>query len=100
MESTVVGLELYFEHRNYLAALSLFLPLAWYCVVFTPRFKLLPLIAVVILAILASMTWLRANLWSDNDKLELYWVQSATNSPRSEERRVGKECRYRMLRCQ
>src|SRR5690554_592320 len=52
-------------------------------VVFTPRFKLLPLIAVVILAILASMTWLRANLWSDNDKLELYWVQSATNSPRA-----------------
>ncbi len=29
------------------------------------------------------MTWLRANLWSDNDKLELYWVQSATNSPRA-----------------
>src|SRR5690554_1146773 len=83
MESTVVGLELYFEHRNHLAALFLFLPLAWYCVVFTPRFKLLPLIAVVILAILASMTWLRANLWSDNDKLELYWVQSATNSPRA-----------------
>lgn len=83
MESTVVGLELYFEHRNYLAALFLFLPLAWYCVVFTPRFKLLPLIAVVILAILASMTWLRANLWSDNDKLELYWAQSATNSPRA-----------------
>src|SRR5690554_2355748 len=83
MESTVVGLELYFEHRNYLAALFLFLPLAWYCVVFTPRFKLLPLIAVVILAILASMTWLRANLWSDNDKLELYWVQSAINSPRA-----------------
>lgn len=83
MESTVVGLELYFEHRNYQAALFLFLPLAWYCVVFTPRFKLLPLVAVVILAILASMTWLRANLWSDNDKLELYWVQSATNSPRA-----------------
>lgn len=83
MESTVIGLELYFEHRNYLAALFLFLPLAWYCVVFTPRFKLLPLIAVVVLAILASMTWLRANLWSDNDKLELYWVQSATESPRA-----------------
>lgn len=83
MESTVVGLELYFEHRNYLAALFLFLPLAWYCVVYTPRFKLLPLIAMVILAILSSMTWLRANLWSDNDKLELYWVQSATNSPRA-----------------
>ena len=83
MESTVVGLELYFEHRNYLAALFLFLPLAYYCVIYSARFKLLPLLAVIVLGVLASMTWLRASLWSDNDKLELYWVQSATDSPRA-----------------
>lgn len=83
MESTVVGLELYFEHRNHLAALFLFLPLAYYGVIYSARFKLLPLLAVVVLGILASMTWLRASLWSDNDKLELYWVQSATDSPRA-----------------
>src|SRR5690554_6455705 len=83
MESTVVGLELYFEHRNYLAALFLFLPLAYYSVIYSARFKLLPLLAVVVLGILASMTWLRASLWADNDKLELYWVQSATDSPRA-----------------
>ncbi|WP_208651143.1 tetratricopeptide repeat protein [Ectopseudomonas khazarica] len=83
MESTVVGLELYFEHRNHLASLFLFLPLAYYCVIYSARFKLLPALAVVVLGILASMTWLRASLWSDNDKLEFYWVQSATNSPRA-----------------
>lgn len=83
MESTVVGLELYFEHRNHLASLFLFLPLAYYCVIYGARFKLLLVLAVVVLGILASMTWLRASLWSDNDKLELYWVQSATNSPRA-----------------
>lgn len=83
MESTVVGLELYFEHRNHLAALFLFLPLAYYGVLYSARFKLLPLLLVVVLGILASMTWLRASLWSDNDKLELYWVQSATDSPRA-----------------
>lgn len=83
MESTVVGLELYFEHRNHLASLFLFLPLAYYCVIYSARFKLLPVLAVVVLGILASMTWLRTSLWSDNDKLELYWVQSATDSPRA-----------------
>lgn len=83
MESTVVGLELYFEHRNHLAALFLFMPLAYYCVIYSARFKLLPLLAAVVLGTLASMTWLRASLWSDNDKLELYWVQSATESPRA-----------------
>ena len=83
MESTVIGLELYFEHRNHLAALFLFLPLAYYCVVLAERVKLMPVVAVVILGMLASMTWLRASLWSDNNKLELYWIQSATNSPRA-----------------
>lgn len=83
MESTVVGLELYFEHRNYQAALFLFLPLAWYCVVIAPRYKLLPVIAMVVLALFSSMTWLRASLWGDNDRLELHWVQSATDSPRA-----------------
>ncbi|MBE7927343.1 tetratricopeptide repeat protein [Pseudomonas saudiphocaensis] len=83
MESTVIGLELYFEHRNHLASLFLFLPLAYYGVICSARFKLLPLLAVVVLGILASMTWLRASLWSDSDKLELYWVQSATDSPRA-----------------
>lgn len=83
MESTVIGLELYFEHRNYQAALFLFLPLAWYCVVWVSRYKLLPLIALVVLGILSGMTWLRASLWGDSDRLELHWVQSATNSPRA-----------------
>lgn len=83
MESTVVGLELYFEHRNYQAALFLFLPLAWYSVIWAPRYKLLPVVTVLVLGILTSMTWLRASLWADNDRLELYWVQSATESPRA-----------------
>lgn len=83
MESTVIGLELYFEHRNYQAALFLFLPLSWYSVIWASRYKLLPVITVAILGILTSMTWLRASLWADNDRLELHWMQSATESPRA-----------------
>jgi len=83
MESTVIGLELYFEHRNHLAALFLFLPIAYYGVTFSKNYKLLPLALIAILILLASMTYLRATLWGDNDKLELYWVQSATDSPRA-----------------
>lgn len=83
MESTVVGLELYFEHRNYLAALFLFLPLSYYGVLLAHRFKLLYIAIVFFVAILASMTWLRASLWSNSDALQLHWVQSAYNSPRA-----------------
>jgi tetratricopeptide (TPR) repeat protein len=83
MESTVIGLELYFEHRNYLAALFLFLPIAYYSVKMSQRYRTIPLIMACLLILLASMTYLRATLWSDNDQLELYWVQSATDSPRA-----------------
>lgn len=83
MESTVVGLELYFEHRNYLSALFLFLPLSYYCVVWGVRFKLIPVVVILLLGMLASMTWLRASLWNNNDNLQHYWIQSAKNSPRA-----------------
>lgn len=83
MESTVVGLELYFEHRNYLAALLLFLPIAYYLVVAYEKHKGTAIIALSIIALLSVMTYLRASLWSDSEKLELYWVQSATESPRA-----------------
>jgi len=83
MESTVIGLELYFEHRNYLAALFLFLPVAYYGVKLSQRYRILALILSCLLILLASMTYLRADIWSDNDRLELYWAQSATGSARA-----------------
>lgn len=83
MESTVVGLELYFEHRNYLGALFLFLPIAYYSVTLYGKQKVTSLVVVMILLVLSGMTYLRASLWGNNDKLGLYWVQSATESPRA-----------------
>src|SRR5690554_238317 len=83
MESTVVGLELYFEHRNYLAALFLFLPVAYYLVLWAKQTKLVMVVIVLILTMLSIMTFLRAELWSDSEKLELYWAQAAINSPRA-----------------
>src|SRR5690554_6935018 len=83
MESTVIGLELYFEHRNYLAALFLFLPIAYYLVMWAKQSNLAIVVAVLILAMISAMTYLRADLWSNSDQLELYWAQTATDSPRA-----------------
>lgn len=83
MESTVIGLELYFEHRNYMAALFLFLPLAYYGVMWTTRYRVLPLVLVMVVGLLSGMTWARASLWGDNERLQLYWVQAAPDSPRA-----------------
>lgn len=86
MESTVLGLELYFEHRNYLAAIFMFLPLAAGLYALSERIKpsVVIFISILILATLALMTWQRATLWSDNDKLELYWARNNPNSERGQ----------------
>lgn len=86
MESTVLGLELYFEHRNYLAALFLFLPVAsalyWLKSKIEP--KLVYLIVLIILSILSFFTYERAKLWGNTEQLLLYWAKNSSNSPRAQ----------------
>lgn len=86
VESTVIGLELYFEHRNYVAAAFLFLPLAAGCVSLAERYKpaLAGCVVALILLLLAGMTWQRATLWSDSNKLELYWAVATPESARAQ----------------
>ncbi|RZG49149.1 tetratricopeptide repeat protein [Acinetobacter wuhouensis] len=86
MESTVLGLELYFEHRNYLAALLLFLPVAsgLYSLQKYVNVKLIYLIIAVILAILCFFTYERVKLWSDTDRLQVYWAKNTPDSVRAQ----------------
>lgn len=86
MESTLIGLELYFEHRNYAAAIFIFLPLAaslyWLSEKIKP--KLVVTISCLIIAIFSVMTLQRALLWSNTQQLKLYWAQQNSNSPRAQ----------------
>lgn len=86
MESTFLGLELYFEHRNYAAAIFIFLPLAaglyWLSEKIKP--KLVVLTGCFIITIVSVMTLQRAQLWSDTQRLKLYWAQNNPDSPRAQ----------------
>lgn len=86
MESTFIGLELYFEHRNYLASLFLFLPLAAGLISLSEKidYRLVIFISILILSMLSVMTWQRALLWSDTNNLQLYWAKNTPNSPRAQ----------------
>lgn len=86
MESTVIGLELYFEHRNYVAAIFLFLPIAagLYALSEIIKPRVVIFVSLLILVFLSAMTWQRASLWSDENKLMLYWAQNSPNSPRAQ----------------
>ncbi|WP_211343379.1 hypothetical protein [Lampropedia puyangensis] len=86
LESSVFGLELYFEHRNYVAAAFLFLPIAaastWLIRKISP--PLVATIYIALLGMLAVLTWQRATLWSDNDRLQTYWAVTSPESPRAQ----------------
>lgn len=86
LESTLIGLELYFEHRNYVAAAFLFLPLAMGLLRVSQKRSLMVagVAALAIMAMLSLLTWQRAKLWSDVAVLQNYWAVSTPDSPRAQ----------------
>lgn len=86
IESTVIGLELYFEHRNYLPSAFLFLPLASSLDLLGKKLgkRTMVVIALLIIALLGFFTYTRAQLWSDTDRLEFFWAGTAIDSPRAQ----------------
>jgi hypothetical protein len=95
LESTTVALELYYEHRNYVPALLLFWPLAWWlcglhlraptALTATPRLPPWRIaLAVVLLGGVATMTHLRADLWGNVRDQAVLWAQLNPSSPRAQ----------------
>ncbi len=85
LESTVIPLELYFEHRNYTPALFLFWPLSMALV--CARKISLPVktvLAVGAMALLAVFTALRADLWGRPDEQAHLWAELNPASPRAQ----------------
>ncbi|MDA8095564.1 MAG: hypothetical protein M0T84_16980 [Betaproteobacteria bacterium] len=82
VESTWIQLQLYFEHRNYLPASFLFLPLAGW-IVQTPRMSSRVRIVAVcsILGLLSGETLARANLWGTTFVAAVSWDRAHPDSP-------------------
>jgi tetratricopeptide (TPR) repeat protein len=86
VESSVIGLKLYFGHRNHLSAAFLFLPLGQGLYFLGRKYK--PALACVvgglILAVLAGITWQRAQLWQNPGRLTAYWAALNPDSARAQ----------------
>lgn len=65
LESSFIPLELAFEHRNYLPAAFMFMPIGLW--LSTPRARPLPwrFATIALLCLLAGMTWTRAGVWGN-----------------------------------
>ena len=84
LESTVVPLELYFEHRNYLPAVLLFWPVARGVCRLPIRAVLRSLVAASLLALVAFTSYQRATLWGDPAMLADLWSRLNPDSPRAQ----------------
>ena len=84
LESTVYPLELYFEHRNYVPALLLFLPIAdW--LVSPPRNKIYGRVFLTtILIVFSAISYQRTSLWGQPTALLLLWAQENPDSTRAQ----------------
>lgn len=83
MESTVVPLEIYFEHRNYLPAMFLALPAA--CWLAARGGRLAPLLAVLFLGALALQSARVAVAWGDELDLALWSAGVNPDSGRAQD---------------
>ena len=87
IESTLLGLELIHEHRNYLPSFGVVFSLVWVVWCYFPilvRSKTLRMACVVLLAAtLLLVTWSRVGDWSDRLVLAQSWVKNHPDSYRS-----------------
>jgi tetratricopeptide (TPR) repeat protein len=76
LESGILGLEIAFEHRNYIPSLGVFLCLSYGAVRYLARLKprkksYAPALIGIILLPVAAATWVRAGTWSETDTLAM-----------------------------
>jgi tetratricopeptide (TPR) repeat protein len=85
IESTVVGLELYFEHRNYLPIIGPLFGLCSFLVLYLePRRRRIAAVSVAVLAIVnAWFLYSFATLWGDSSLAARYWANRYPDSPRA-----------------
>lgn len=90
LESTVIPLELYFEHRNYVPALVLFWPIGLSLArpvaeAGTPTGAIArKALLVVIPLVFAAITWARSSFWGDGLEQARVWADLSPDSPRAQ----------------
>lgn len=88
LESTYLNLELYFEHRNYLAAYGIYFLMAWLAVKMFDFMSQKFIAGLLILAVLLSsfyVTYLELDLWSKPVEQALEWQRRSPGSLRTME---------------
>lgn len=95
LESGHLPLELYFEHRNYMAMIGPLISVVWYLNMFIERAdskgvkKLVIVIIGAISLFMAFLTWQQSQLWSNAGNLVAYWAFEKPESSRAQVEYAG-----------
>lgn len=86
LESSFVGLELYFEHRNYLPLLGTVFALTYGACHLPVNLKrvVLPLF-LLFLSLCGAMTWHSSNIWGEKAELATVWADENPSSVRAQQ---------------
>ncbi len=83
IESTAISLEIYFEHRNYLPTIFLFLPVIPGLLRLINQRPVWSLLPVVLIVLTSWLTWQRATIWSSEQLLARQWMSIHPYSQRA-----------------
>jgi hypothetical protein len=90
LESTYLPLELYFDHRNYMAMIGPIIVCVWYLNVLLRNSLALHckraggLAFVIMLTFMTWQTWQNSSLWGRGGYLLTYWAENQPNSSRAQ----------------
>lgn len=83
IESTILPLELYFEHRSYLASLFVFVPVSIFLLRLSRKSKVFTLLPIFIMLFLIFTLFMRTNIWSNTDVMKLSSMELFPQSERA-----------------
>lgn len=83
LESTIVPLELYFEHRVYVGAIFIGVPITLGLYNATKQSKIFYIIPALICLLLAGMTYMRSDIWGNNLQLHELTMEKFPESLRA-----------------
>ncbi len=85
LESTVIPLELYFEHRNYLPMYGIIFAIVWSIQVLWEQTKLIIIFPLIIISLFSFMVLQNSTLWGKPLELVTNWYNNHPNSLRTNE---------------
>ncbi len=84
LESTVINLEIYYLHRNYLPMVGIAIAVAYYFVIWVAHDKIKRLLLALPIVIFMAVTAYYSSIWGDPFKVSEVWAEQQPDSSRAQ----------------